>query len=155
MAREELGDFGRAVPRDEGYFSDFSSGVYNVQETDEFVRAHAGSDFDPDRIGYAPEELDVCATELPGAIADPEEVCGGRVERGAGLCCHPRGCCGVSLGGVLEVSSERLLVFQGETFVAGVDICCFDTTVVVDAYCAHEAECVFDCVHDSGVLFFD
>ncbi len=65
---------GFAVAGDEGDFADFAGRVDDVEEGDEFVGEHGGADFDADGVFEAAEVFDVCAVELAGAVADPEEM---------------------------------------------------------------------------------
>lgn len=50
MSGEVVGDFLCAVARDEGDFSDFLCWIDDVEESDEFVGSHAGSDLDADGV---------------------------------------------------------------------------------------------------------
>lgn len=157
MSGQELRDLRGAVPGYQGDFSNFLCGIDGVEEGDQLGGLHARSDLDADGVCDAAEELDVGAVELPCSIADPEEVRGCCVEAcwclGLGIACA---CAGAGFFDWVALEpGEGLLVFEGETFVAGEDVCCFDAAVFVDANCAHEAEGVFDGVDGLGVLFFD
>lgn len=42
-----------------------------VQQSHQFVLGHTWTDFDPNRISYATEILDMCTSKLPRTITDP------------------------------------------------------------------------------------
>lgn len=77
--REVVGDSARAHADDEDEFACFVGWVEGVDEGDEFVGVHCGSDFDSDGVVDSFEELDVWAVEVAVAFTDPGEV-GGEVE---------------------------------------------------------------------------
>src|SRR5690606_10055159 len=88
-------DLGRAVARDEGDFADLAGGVEGAQQGHQ-VRDRGGrADLDADRVGDAAEVLDVCAVDLAGAVADPEEVRRGVV---VGFLACAGGCVGLGRG---------------------------------------------------------
>jgi hypothetical protein len=45
-----------------------------VQQLNDFICFHTGPDFDPNRISYTSEILDMCAVDLTRPITDPQEV---------------------------------------------------------------------------------
>jgi len=79
VRRQQLGDPGRAVARDQRDLAHFARGVEDAQERHEVGDGGCGADLDADGVRDAAEVLDVRAVDLAGAVADPEEVGGGVV----------------------------------------------------------------------------
>ena len=109
-------------------------GLRALAEGDELVRRRGRADLGTDRVLDAGEEPDVGAVDLPGALADPEEV------RRAGV--------PVSRGRV--AAHERLLVVEQQGLVARPHVDLVDRPLVaqVDADRLHEAERAPDLVRD-------
>jgi hypothetical protein len=63
-----------AIATDEGHATGLLVRVNDAQQPDELIGVHGRSDLDPDRIPESSEELDVCAVEGTGAVADPYKV---------------------------------------------------------------------------------
>jgi len=85
----------------------------------------------------------MCAVELAGAVADPEEVCGGvEVFRDP-------------VRRIREEPREGLLVFEEEPLVRGVEVCGVDDRGGISADGMHEGEGVGDGVDDGLILRAD
>ena len=105
-------------------------GVERVAQREHFVRARCRSDLAAERIADAPEELDVRAVELAGAVADPEHV--------------RRAVVPLAREGV--GASERLLVPEDQRLVARVEVDLVQLRAAgqIDAAGSHEPQRAFD-----------
>ena len=113
-----------------------AAGVEAAAQRDRFLGRGVGPSFTP--IGFCTpgEELDVRAVELPGALADPQQV------RGAV----------VPVAGEAVAAGERLLVAEDQRLVRRVEVDFVQLHLgrEVDAARGHEAQRAFDAV---GELF--
>ena len=71
---EEVAHAVGAVASDEGDLAGLAVWVEGAQQGEEVVDWCRGADLDADGVGDAAEELDVRVVDLPGAVADPDEV---------------------------------------------------------------------------------
>ncbi len=93
------------------------------------------SELDPERIAYGAQQLHVRAVQLPGPLADPDEVTGGVVR----------------LPGAGVDPGQGVLVLQDQRLVAGVEVD-GPEHVVVDAAGHHEGQGSIDLVGQVLVL---
>lgn len=103
-------------PRDQGETAGLVVGVEAFDVLRGHLRGGAGADLQADRVGEQLREGDVCAVELPGAVADPQEVRRQVVQAGLVPC-------GVE-------TQHRTLVVEHEGFMTCVD--CRGTQVRID-----------------------
>lgn len=98
VSREELFDLRRAVTSDERHTSALLVRVHNyekrdqfyptrrtgtqltVQQPDQLFILHARANLDTDGVPDTPEVLDVCSSQLPRTISNPQEMRRGVVE---------------------------------------------------------------------------
>ena len=88
-----------------------------------------------ERVADVPQQLNVCTMQLPGALADPQEVAGGAVR----------------LPGPGVDPGQRMLVLQDQRLVAGVEVNGSED-VVVNPAGHHEGERPIDLVGEVLVL---
>lgn len=77
-------DLSGAVAGDEGDTATLSVRVDDLQKAYQLVGSHARSDLDTDRVANASEVLDMRASQLSGAVANPDEMRRGVVPGFAG-----------------------------------------------------------------------
>src|SRR6266511_1131381 len=104
--RQPVADPARTHPGDEREPALLALRVQPVDQRADVVRCRRRPDLHADRVAQRGEQLDVRAVQLPGALADPEQVPGRPVRRlGAGV--DP---------------GQRVLVLQDQRLVAGVEV---------------------------------
>src|SRR5581483_1193834 len=101
--REEVGDPVGAQARDQGDAARPPLGVQRLAEGDRLLGRAVRPELHPERVVDSPEELDVRAFELAGALTDPEQV-----SRAV-----------VPVTGERIAPGQRLLVAEDQRVVAG------------------------------------
>ena len=117
-------------PRDQGEASGDACRVQHLAQLENELGRRRRADLAADGVTDPAQELDVCAVELTGALADPQHV--GRTV--------------VPVAGQRVAASEGLFVSENQCLVRGEHVDLMEGRVVlgVDAACAHEGERVLD-----------
>ena len=131
-------DLVMAIARDERHAPRNAARVERVEQTEEDVGREARPDFDADRVANSTKELDMRRPFETGAITDPEEM-RARV---------------IPVAGQAVLPCQRLLVRKKESFVAGIELRCFQLRhgVGIDTAGRHEIERFADAVGHVAIL---
>src|SRR5699024_8649421 len=103
---QAIPDVAGAHAGDERQPSGLAVRVEAVDQPQGVVDRGGGPELDPDRVAQSCHEVDVRPVELPGALADPQEVTGAAVD----------------LTGARVDAGEGLLVVQQQGLVRGVEL---------------------------------
>ena len=136
QCRQMIADLVRTHPRDQVQAARIVVRVEHVDQADQVIRVHARADFDADRVVHPPQEFDVRAVELAGAVADPQHV-----RRAI-----------VVIVGQAVAAYEGFFVIQQQRFVGSEETGFAQLRRAVHAAGAHEREGFIDAVGEVAVL---